>query len=930
MARDRAESPLCAAKQVCLRCALHHVLKHWGQTATAVTLLSAATMVNAQAAITAITGQQVNGRDAVRVEFNGATDVVPTSFKMDSPPRIAIDLPGIEAGAIARSVPLAQGNIKSIRLAAAGDRTRLVMELAEAAELRTSRDGNALVLTLEPSARTAAPKGDTVVVAQADTSAAGEAAALRKRATAHAAPKSAAAEAPSTRGNVTLDFANAEIDAVARTMATITGSNVVVDPRVKGTMTLTSTTPVSPSQAMRLFSTQLRTQGFALVESNGMYVVLPEAEAKLQSSAVSAGQPRATGGQIVTQIFRLTHENANNLVPVLRPLISPNNTINVNAGTNSLIITDYADNLQRLSRIISSLDVSNATGVEVVRLRHAVASDLAPLVARLLESGGNGTAVVAQAVPGQGNVPPAAAVNTGSGDGYRTTLVPEPRSNAIIVRAANPARLAMAKTLIEQLDQPPSARADGGTGNIYVVYLKNADATKLAVTLRAALAALPGQASAGASGGAAGGAVSTSGNAGLGGNPAQANNVGQSGSSGLASGPTINAAGNNQPSTGGQIQADPSTNSLIISAPEPVYRELRAVIDKLDQRRAQVFVESLIAEVRADKAADFGIQWQAFGSSGSSLGVLGTNYGTSRATSSGSTANIFDIAAAALGYSNSGSVSDLAGAKPNTGFNLLLGTRALGILANFIQSSGAGNVLSTPTLLTLDNEEAKIIVGQNVPFVTGSYTNTGSSSTSVNPFQTYERKDVGLTLRVKPQISEDGTIKMVIYQEVSNVVTGTATNNSGPTTNKRAIESSVLINDGAIVVLGGLLEDQYSSSEDKVPVLGDVPLVGGLFKSRNRSLVKTNLMVFLRPVIVRDAASTESFSLDRYEMMRAAQSGNQPKPSSVLQINEAPVMPPVVPANPAAWTRPAPPPPLISAPAAGEGNYYGGTTFNSP
>ena len=202
----------------------------------------------------------------------------------------------------------------------------------------------------------------------------------------------------------------------------------------------------------------MRTQGFALVESNGMYVVLPEAEAKLQSSAVSAGQPRATGGQIVTQIFRLTHENANNLVPVLRPLISPNNTINVNAGTNSLIITDYADNLQRLSRIISSLDVSNATGVEVVRLRHAVASDLAPLVARLLESGGNGTAVVAQAVPGQGNVPPAAAVNTGSGDGYRTTLVPEPRSNAIIVRAANPARLAMAgrpRPSVRWMRRPP-------------------------------------------------------------------------------------------------------------------------------------------------------------------------------------------------------------------------------------------------------------------------------------------------------------------------------------------------------------------------------------------------------------------------------------------------------------------------------------------
>lgn len=724
--------------------------------------------------------------------------------------------------------------------------------------------------------------------------------------------------------NVTLDFANAEIDAVARTMATITGRNVVVDPRVKGTMTLTSTTPVSPNEAMRLFSAQLRTQGFALVESSGLYVVLPEAEAKLQSGAVSAGRPPAAGGQIVTQIFRLTHENANNLVPVLRPLISPNNTINVNPGTNALVITDYADNLQRLARIIAALDVSNATGVEIVRLRHAVASDLAPLVMHLLESGGGGSAVpaVAPTAPGQPPRPMPAVASLGSGDGYRTTLVPEPRSNAIIVRAANPARLALAKTLIEQLDQPPAQRPDGGSGNIHVVYLKNADATKLAVTLRAALAALPGNTD-------TAGAVAASASTSSGGLSSQ-QNLGASGSDGLSSGPSINAAAGNQPSTGGQIQADPATNSLIISAPEPVYRELRAVIDKLDQRRAQVFIESLIAEVNMDRAADFGVQWQLFGQDGRNVGVIGTNYSGRRATGAAPTSNILDIAAAAFGISRLPdnrvpSPADLAGLRPNTGFNLALGTRALGILANFIQSTGTGNVLSTPTLLTLDNEEAKIVVGQNLPFVTGSYTNTGATGATLNPFQTYERQDVGLTLRVRPQISEDGTVKLVIYQESSNLQ---ATTEAGPITRKRAIESSVLVDDGAIVVLGGLLEDQYTSSVDKVPLLGDIPVVGNLFKSQNRSLTKTNLMVFLRPVIVRDAASTESYSLDRYDLMRAAQQGNQPRPSGVLQINEAPVMPPVVPANPDAWSRPAPPPPLIQ-PAAGEGNYYGGTTFTS-
>ena len=743
------------------------------------------------------------------------------------------------------------------------------------------------------------------------------------------AQTTASDSAPAARsgGSVTLDFANAEIDAVARTMATITGRNVVVDPRVKGTMTLTSTAPVSPAEAMRLFGAQLRTQGFALVDNRGMVLVVPEAEAKLQSAAVSAGAVRG-GGQIQTQIFRLTHENANNLVPILRPLISPNNTINVNPGTNALVITDYGDNLQRLGRIIAALDVSNATGVEIVRLRHAVASDLAPLVARLIESGGGGTPAVAQGVPGQPGVPPAAmGVATGSGDGYRTTLVPEPRSNAIIVRAANPARLALAKTLIQQLDQPPAQRADGGSGNIHVVYLKNADATKLAVTLRAALAALPGQA--GTPGGSVtvsggGGSVSVQGSGGL---TVASQGSGASGTGGgsLSTGPSINAAAGNQPSTGGQIQADPATNSLIISAPEPVYRELRAVIDKLDQRRAQVFIESLIAEVNMDRAADFGVQWQMFGQDGRNVGVIGTNYGT------GGTTNILDIAAAAFGISRlpanrAPSAADLADLRPSTGFNLALGTRALGILANFIQSTGTGNVLSTPTLLTLDNEEAKIIVGQNMPFVTGSFTNTGAAGgTTLNPFQTYERQDVGLTLRVRPQISEDGTIKMVIYQESSNLQAATA---AGPITRKRAIESSVLVDDGAVVVLGGLLEDQYNASVDKVPGLGDIPVLGNLFKSESRKLTKTNLMVFLRPVIVRDAAATESYSLNRYDLMRAAQQGNQPRPSSVLKINEAPVMPPVVPANPEAWSRPAPPPPLI-VPASGENNYYGGTTVNT-
>lgn len=648
---------------------------------------------------------------------------------------------------------------------------------------------------------------------------------------------------------VTLNFVNAEIEAVARTVATLSGANVVVDPRVKGTMTLTSTVPVPPAQALRLFSAQLRTQGFALVENAGIHTVVPEADAKLQSGPVNAGNAPASGGQVLTQIFRLHHENANNLVPILRPLISPNNTINVTPGTNSLVITDYADNLQRLGRIVAALDVANATGVDVIRLQHGIASDMAVLVQRLLDAG-------ATATP--------AGPTPGSADGsYRTTVLADVRANALIVRAANPARLGLVRTLVEQLDMPAASGRSAASGNIHVVYLKNADAVRLAVTLRAALAA-DRSSVAGASG------VGTAGAMGSGSLPPTT--TPQTGSPATAA-----VAASGQPSTGGQIQADPATNSLIITAPEPQYRQLREVIDRLDQRRAQVFVESLIAEISADKAAEFGVQWMSGTGTGSNtVGLLGTNFSVG-----GTNLLALGANAAAGNY------------RASTGMNIAVGQQrdgalALGALARFLQSSGNGNVLSTPNLLTLDNEEAKIVIGQNVPFVTGQFTNNNTSGATVNPFQTIERKDVGLTLKVKPQISENGTVKMQIYQEVSRIDSNTT---SGLITNKRSIESSVLVEDGAIVVLGGLLQDDSGNTQEKVPGLGDLPFFGNLFKAETRSRKKTNLMVFLRPVVVRDGAAAEALSSGRYEQMRNTQLANQPADNKVLPVPGAAVLP---------------------------------------
>jgi len=727
---------------------------------------------------------------------------------------------------------------------------------------------------------------------------------------------------------VTLNFAGADIEAVARTMATITGRNVVVDPRVKGQLNLVTERAVTPAAAFDQFLAALRLQGFTVVEAAGLYKVVPEADAKLQAGSVSVTQGSSgrapSGGQIVTQIFKLNFENAANLVPVLRPLISPNNTINVNPGNNSLVITDYADNLQRIARIVAAMDVSNASDVEIIPLQNAVASELAPLVSRLIEGSGSAapTAAIAQGTPTAGQ----------SDTGFRTTLLAEPRSNSLIVRAANPARLALVRTLVAKLDQPAAPGSSAANGNIHVVYLKNADATKLATTLRAALAASMGSSAAGGSSGssvpsaATGGGLSQTGgmNAGMSGGTfggAAGGLGGGSSAGGLGSAAgSLNSANSNQPSTGGQIQADPTTNSLIISAPEPQFRQLRAVIDQLDGRRAQVLVESLIVEVSANKVAEFGIQWQGvMGNYGNgTIGVLGTN---SNASSSSGGANILNLALAAA----TGNATNIAGAVSglNNGLNVAIAPRIngnyyLGALANFLENTGDANVLSTPNLMTLDNEEAQIIIGNNVPFPTGSYANTTGSAT-VNPFTTVERKDVGLMLRVRPQINENGTVKLTLYQEVSQVDASTLNSVNGPTTSKRSIESTVLVGDGSVIVLGGLLEDRYALGQDKVPVVGDLPVVGALFRNENRSRRKTNLMVFLRPVVVRDGATSDALVMDRYEAIRALQQVTQPAPSTVMRsVPDAPVLPPL-PAQPIATQPGAPaapraptPPPLIA------------------
>jgi general secretion pathway protein D len=715
---------------------------------------------------------------------------------------------------------------------------------------------SSIALRLTRKRRTAAALGALVLAALS-------AGLLAPPLAAQTAASRAAGHSPALKSGtqVTLNFVNADIEAVTRAMGAMLDRQFIVDPRVKGNITVYSETPLSVREAYLNYLAALRGLGFTVVENAGLLKVVPEADAKLQAGTVSIGAVQQRGDQILTQIFRLNHENPNNLVAVLRPLISPNNTINANPGSNTLVITDYADNLARLGKIIAALDQPNASEVEVVPLQHGLASDMAPLVQRLADG--------AAATPG-----------VAAGSSGAVAVIADARSNALIVRAANPARQAQVRAIITKLDLPTQG-ASGPGGSIWVVHLKNADAVKLAQVLRAAFAG-------GGGGGASSTAVATT----------PTTPTGQAGGATPATTPIQASSG---PSTGGFIQADPSTNSLIITAAEPLYRQVRAMVDQLDSRRAQVYIESMIVEVSGENAADFGFQWQGLiGNKGDkNLVGVGTNFGTGGG-------NIISINTNAAGSDPSVTLGE--------GLNIGLvrnfgGTYALAAIARMLQSQTNTNIVSTPNLITLDNEEAKIVVGSNVPFITGQFTSTGTGVS--NPFQTIERKDVGLTLRIKPQIGEGGTVRMTIYQESSSVqdTAAVGTTNAGPSTNKRSIESNVVVDDGAILVLGGLIEDRFTETRNQVPLLGDLPMVGNLFRSTSRKKNRTNLMVFLRPVVLRDASGADKLSLDRYDLIRAQQKDNQPTPSVLVPINDAPVVPPLRPELGV-----APVPPAASAP----------------
>ena len=649
------------------------------------------------------------------------------------------------------------------------------------------------------------------------------------------------------QATITLAFQNTDIEPVSAAVAKATGQSIIVDPRVKGKISLMTPRPVTKQGALDLFSSALRSAGFALVQVNGIYRVVPEADAKIQGNTVLT-QGSQEGDQVVTRVFKIKQDSATNLVNVLKPLLTPNSSITANPGNNTIIVTDYASNVKRVAKLIDSMDEPTVGDVQTIHLRYGVAIDIASILNKVVETTSN----------------PADAASG------KTVVIAEPRSNSILIRSSNPEKIRQIRSLVARLDTPTA-----NSGNIWVVPLKNAEASKLAVTLRAIVAAdntFSQQAGVSNTGAAGGG--STPGSTGT---PNQPNTpqtggaAGQSGSGSMSAASTSSLTSTSAPTTGGLIQADPPTNSLVITASEPYYKHLRQVIDQLDKRRTQVYIEALIVEVNSANTARLGIQWQGIiNAGGQNVPFGGTNYGTGGQ-------NIFDLSkfsACLLNPTNCGLSSVVA---PAQGMNVGMlskfgGNYTMSALISALDAEGGMRVLSTPNLVTLDNEEARVMVGQNVPILSGSYTtNTNAAQT---PFSTYNRQDVGILLRVRPQVAQNGTVKLAVYQEVSRVDLNIPTKlveSQGYTINKRNIESNVIVDDGQMFVIGGLIADNYSDSSDGVPFLKDIPFLGQLFRYDTKTREKNNLMVFLRPYVIKDAKAGEELTANRMGYIQGQQ-----------------------------------------------------------
>jgi general secretion pathway protein D len=594
----------------------------------------------------------------------------------------------------------------------------------------------------------------------------------------------------------TLNFKGADLGAVISTIAEATGKNFIVDPRVKGKVTLISNRPMSKGEVYKVFLSILEVHGYTAIPSGEAIKIVPDADAKHSSMPfVTEGRP-GTGDEAVTRVIQVEHVTAAQLVPILRPLVPPQGHLAAYPQSNVLIISDRASNIARLVKIIERIDQPTSGEIEIVQLENAVASDLVRVLTSLQQQ-----------------------ASKGAPQTDKPMLVADERTNSILIGGDRADRLQL-RAIISHLDTPSEV-----VGDTHVIYLRYAKAKDLVPVLTGV-----------------GKTQKTQGK--------------------KAAAP---AAVSNQPF---DIQADESTNALVITAAPTVFRSLQSVIAQLDVRRAQVMVEAIIAEVSSDRAAELGVQW-LFDGSGGNNPVGAINFGSGSSSISG----VASGAAAAASAGAGGTTAALSAI--GAGVTVGLGQFNSGVfnfagLIRALEGDGVTNVLSTPNLMTMDNEEAEIFVGQELSIPTGSFTSTGSAGSSVNPFTTFERKQVGIRLKVKPQINEGDAIRLDIEQKVDGVAGGAA--GAGDiVTSERSIKTTVLVDDGKMLVLGGLIKDDLVETEQKVPLLGDIPLLGALFRYTTVKKVKTNLMVFLRPTILRTNTDSLNLTRSKYNFIRSKQ-----------------------------------------------------------
>ena len=589
---------------------------------------------------------------------------------------------------------------------------------------------------------------------------------------------------PAWAQDVTMNFKNADIRAFVEFVSGFSGKNFLMDNRVKGNVTIVSPTPISEEDAYNVFLSVLEVNGFAAVESGSVIKIVPRAESKQKSGNVSDKGKAPDTDEMMTQVLRLKYADAQQLVALLRPLISPNSHLVAYPRGNMLLLTDSASNIRRIQDVLRLVDRQDAVGVQMFPLEHASADKLATTISGLYGSTN----------PNAPNAIKALAHQPGN----------------VLIVVAEPQMLNEVAEVVKSLDIKPKP----DSSRLQVRYLKHSDATDVAKVLNELL-------------GGASQVTATQGTKGV-----------------LFSGDV-------------KVVSEPATNALLITADPSDMTAVNGLVDKLDVRRLQVLVEALIVEVSAGTGEQLGVEWRSDDNfTGDSANVFG---GTTFANSAGQSINT----AAANPFSGAGSGLVVGVAK---GTISLAGQTFLnlGALARALSTQSDNNVLSTPNLLTMDNEEAEIIVGQNVPFLTGQSATSGGVT---NPFQTIERKDVGLTLRVKPQISEGDTVRLEIYQEISSVVGGTAAE-GGLITNKRSIKTVILANDGGMIVLGGLMRDDVTVRNSRVPCLGAIPIFGEAFKFSENTTNKTNLMVFLRPHIVKNASDIQSITSGKYNNIK--------------------------------------------------------------